>query len=823
MALFDRLRGVRDRVAPRLRGGTPLVRLATLSGGALRAYLRFRGAVEAGIGAEAAELYGQVVVAVAERDGELARMVAGTLPDQLARVASEQRPLYAEVLREVVGVRLEAVPLLIRTLPELIPSMPEEALRPFVAQGLALHAISPHKAESFLRRESTVGQAAARSLHKGLALSEVQRTLTLYARAHCGEDVQVRAGRGRAFSDGHHIYLPEVVDHFGDERDFLVLKVQTAIAAGYLEFGSFNLDLDALGGSFPDRLPGENEVERFLRSFSNRSLARDLFQILEDARVEARIGAMYPGVARDIARVGPTLRGDRPEPKGGSARAVESLARRSWGLPELPLDAREQRAIAPFAEALDRVRALEVADVAREVTRSYAAVEALMRHTADEPPRLDGDGAGEGDGRRNRKNRPREREAAPGPAPYESLAASPLQPRIAPEEAGADERRVEAEAQRILDEMRRQGEQADRGEARRRVKEAERRAEERMAMEAMLDRQGPQGGGAVVEGKEAEDAPARSPSGPQLDLDVAAQGRAFFYREWDSTIEDYKPRWVLVREQLLKEGGREYVDAVMQRHGALIDQLRRRFEALRPQGLVRVRNLPDGDDLDIDRVVERHVARRAGHEANDRLYVKRHREQRDVVVAFLLDMSSSTNESADGTSRRIIDVEKEALIVAAEALDALGDPFAVWGFSGYGRDHVSFYVAKEFDEPWGERARERVGRMSFKMENRDGAAIRHATARLLAQPARQRILLLLSDGKPLDCGCDHYFDRYAQEDTRVALREARKLGIHPFCITVDPTGPQYLAKMYGDVAYTVIDRVEMLPSRLVNVYRRLAT
>ena len=197
-------------------------------------------------------------------------------------------------------------------------------------------------------------------------------------------------------------------------------------------------------------------------------------------------------------------------------------------------------------------------------------------------------------------------------------------------------------------------------------------------------------------------------------------------------------------------------------------------------------------------------------------------QRRDVAVAFLLDMSSSTNESANGMTRRIIDVEKEALIVASEALHALGDPFAIYGFSGYGREHVAFYVAKEFGDPYGDRVRERIGRITFKMENRDGAAIRHATHKLLQQPAAARVLMLLSDGKPLDCGCDRYYDRYAQADTRAALREARKLGVHPFCITVDPSGASYLPRMYGDVAYTVIDRVEQLPSQLLRVYRRLA-
>lgn len=822
--LRDLFASTLERVTPRVRQTGPVVRLARLNTGALRAYLRYRGAVETAIGAEAADEYGEFVVAVAERDGELARTAATVLPDQLARVRPDRRPAYMRTLREVLAVRPEALPLLVRTLPDLVLGLEDAPLRAFVAQGLALHGVSAHKAESFLRRESGVGKAAARALKRGLPLSDVQRTLSLYARAHCGEDVQVRSGSGRAFSDGHHIYLPESVDAFGDERDFLLYKVQTALAAGYLEFGTFNLEVEGLPGAWPDRAPGESEVERFLRGFSNRTLARDLFQVLEDARVEARIRAAYPGVARDIERIANELRGERPHPTAPAARAVESLARRSWHLPELPLAAREDRAIAPLAALLPRVGELTVQEIAAAVLTAYGEVEALMRHVSDEPPTpppTDGGGSSPRQ-RPRRKEEPRPTSTPGDPnRPYEELQSSPFAPRIAPEEAGADERRVEDEARDILAKMRAAGEEGDRGEARRRAQDHERQAAELAQVEAMLERERPHGG-AVVERKDEPEGAMVGAAGAPADPDVARLGKSFVYREWDATIEDYKPGWVVVREEVLKEGNRGFVDGVMERQKPVIEALRRRFEALRPQGLVRVRNLRDGEDLDIDKVLERRMAIRTGQEPDERVYVTRHRQERDVAVAFLLDMSSSTNESADGSSRRIIDVEREALIVAAEALNAIGDSFAVWGFSGYGRAQVSFYVAKDFDEPWDDRARERVGRMSFKMENRDGAAIRHATARLRAWPARQRLLLLLSDGKPLDCGCDHYFDRYAQEDTKVALREARQAGIHPFCITVDPAGPQYLSRMYGEVAYTVIDRVEALPARLVKIYRKLA-
>jgi nitric oxide reductase activation protein len=263
------------------------------------------------------------------------------------------------------------------------------------------------------------------------------------------------------------------------------------------------------------------------------------------------------------------------------------------------------------------------------------------------------------------------------------------------------------------------------------------------------------------------------------------------------------------------------VQQVRDEHGPLIHQLRRSFEALRPEAVRRVRGLTDGDDIDLDRAIANRIERRAGGSPDPRFYVRHQRQERDVAVAFLVDMSSSTNEVVGADSRRIIDIEKQALVLIAEAVEAIGDRSAIWGFSGYSRDQVAFYIAKSFSDPWSDRVQERVGRMSWKMENRDGAAIRHATALLARERSRVKLLLLLSDGKPLDCGCDHYADRYAQEDTRRALQEARQVGIHPFCITIDPAGQDYLGDLYGDTGYTVIDRVERLPQRLPLIYRRL--
>ena len=798
---------MRDRISP-------AIALARANPGALRAWVRVRGAVAAGLGGETADAYDILVVRAAQHEGDLARLLALSVPDHLARVPAVDRVRYLNVLTRVVDVRPTAATMVCRILPEILRAMDDAALRPFLAQGLALHASAPREAESFLRMESNRGLHAAALVQRGTMLADHLRTLTLYARAHSGEDVEVRAGGQRSWGDGHHVYLPERVEVYGDERDFVMYRVQTALAVGHLEFGTFALTLDRVPGDWPAKTGSESELERFFRAFPNRSLARDLFQLLADARVEAHVRAAYPGLARDFDALGPLARGVRPEPKAPAMRVVEALARTIWGLPSLTLSVAEQRALAPLYPTLQDVGERTVAELALAVARAYDRVDALMRHVQPDDLHRTLEGAPGRDGR------PTRAEDA-----YTPLAPAPTQSPLAPEAASAEDRALAEDAARILEQMMSEEEPGQsteagleaRREARRRAKQSR---TDRATQEALLDGAPP--GGAVVEGDDAPERQARSATGAMLDPDGDGEVRKFVYREWDATISDYKPRWVCVEEQRLKEGPDEVVAQIIARRHGLIADVRKRFSALRPDGLVRRRDLTDGDELDMDRVLEHQMDRRVSGQGRDRLYMRRDRADRDVAVAFLLDQSSSTNESADGTSRRIIDVEKEALIVAAEAIDALGDRFAIWGFSGYSREHVAFYVAKGFSDAWDDASRRRVGRMSFRMENRDGAAIRHATTLLRAEPARARILVLLSDGKPLDCGCDHYYDRYAQEDTRIALREARQFGVRPFCVTVDPTGPKYLAEMYGEVAFAVIDRVEDLPNRLLKVYRRLA-
>lgn len=821
----------------------PAADLARADVTALRAWGRNVRAVEDTLGAPTARAYSRLVVTTAQADPDLARLVAYTLPDHLARVPEGQRGRYVKLLQAVLRDRPAALPLVVRTLPDLLDRFDDMALARYLSRGLELHEESARKAESFLRLESGQSRKVAESLSRGVALGEVQRMLTLYARAHCGETVQVRpAQAGKAFTDGNHIYLPEVIDRFGDARDRQVYRVLTARAAGYLEFGTLDLDLATIPGDWPEPRPDELEQERLLRAFPNSAIARDLFTVLENLRIEARVRREYPGVARDMDALAADhaagWREERPDPAGlaPAEQAVEWLARRALGLPEPTLsDAAALQAARRAAPALARVQAdgASVIDTVQALQEAFPAVYGLLR-LAGETPRKDAQDPQPPRGGSPQASSPSSggevepptpaaggsRQPSPEELEYRPMVADPMSAGVQLDQMEDADRQVEARALELLRGMRQQGQEGALTDLRDQARQEATSYEE---MAAMLERMEAPSGGiterADGERARADDRPAAR--GVSLDPDVQARAAAHLYPEWDAGIEDHKPRWVRLTEYDLLPGSPEFVRKVREEHGPLIHQVRRSFEALRPEGMRRLRGVPDGDDIDLDRAVEAITERRAGGSPSDRIYTRHLPRERDVAVAFLIDMSSSTNEVANAEGRRIIDVEKQALVLIAEAVDAIGDACAIWGFSGYGRDQVAFYVAKGFDDPWDDRARERVGRITWKMENRDGAAIRHATKRLVARKARIRLLVVLSDGKPLDCGCEHYSDRYAQEDTRVALQEARKAGVHPFCITVDSHGQEYLARMYGEGGYTVINRVESLPRRLPLIYRRL--
>jgi nitric oxide reductase activation protein len=180
-------------------------------------------------------------------------------------------------------------------------------------------------------------------------------------------------------------------------------------------------------------------------------------------------------------------------------------------------------------------------------------------------------------------------------------------------------------------------------------------------------------------------------------------------------------------------------------------------------------------------------------------------------------------QQAVNPPKRIIDIEKESTVLLIKALETIGDHYGIYGFSGYGRENVEFYIIKDLDEPFSERVIRRIDNVVPIRSTRMGPAIRHTTAKLAAFDAKVKILFLVSDGRPQDHGYgrDRTEKEYAIHDTHMALVEARRQGITPFALTVDKEGHDYLGQMCGDMGYEVLGDIEALPSRLPTLYRRL--
>jgi nitric oxide reductase NorD protein len=299
--------------------------------------------------------------------------------------------------------------------------------------------------------------------------------------------------------------------------------------------------------------------------------------------------------------------------------------------------------------------------------------------------------------------------------------------------------------------------------------------------------------------------------------DGRAEGAGIVYPEWDWRMRAYRTRGAVVWPATAPAGSGDWVDHILARHAALVRRVRRRFDGLRPRR-VRLSHQTDGADVDLSAYVAAFGDWRAGEPGDDRLYVAERPGRRDLAIMLLIDVSASTDSWVAGRLR-IIDVEKEALIVLLEALDALGDRHAILSFSGQGPREVRVLTVKAFQEPVSEAVRRRIAALDSDRYTRAGAAIRHATAVLAGQAVRHRLLLVLSDGKPNDI--DEYEGRYGIEDTRQAVAEARLQGLVPFCLTVDREAPAYLRSIFGRGGYALVRRAEHLPAVLVEVVRAL--
>ena len=719
---------------------------------------------------------------------------------------------------------------------------------------------SPKGRRSYFALETRHSNAILQNTRAGLHLEDIQTVLRIYIEGLTGKTVEIgplsALPQESRIGDGKTIYLPSAVAEFDDDdRDFRLYKVLAAHGAGQIEFGTFEKDTIPLRAAYKDlsslyqstaeerdafslggylmnspiseaapgnsepsergirnpksairspALPRDSDYRAVLKVFPEPRLARKIFGTMENARIDNRLRTAYRGLRKDLDLMKEHLRKTRPYIFDVPAHMV------------------------PFELLFQITLCGGATDDARQfygqvVTEIEGVVENYLN-------------------RRDAETQSKEGIALKGaavelssaslrlggeklPTVADSLMATSrvynLFQNISPEQTQEAENDSEEEKGEYAYEDKESAEAVTEDQVKReeRPKEAQDIRDLFNAWNNIDDEGEPDD----LQGSEAWSQHEM----PEQELEQ--EDLAFAYDEWDRELNDYRVGWSRVIEKKVKQGDRNFVELARSRYRGVISSIRHQFQLMKPENLTRINRELDGEDYDLNALVEFVIDRKADGRQKENIYTKRLRKQRDVAVSILLDQSSSTARTITRNplqpytypGRRIIEIEKEGLVLMSEALEAVGDVYSINGFTSEGRRNVKFYVVKDFSEKYSEEIERRIGGITFQNNTRLGAAVRHAAHKLLRQEARTKLLIILTDGRPYDH--DYGDARYAREDVREALTEAKVSGITPFCITIDRESEAELKDLYGDVGYTIIDDVLSLPERMPNIYRRLTS
>ncbi len=690
-----------------------------------------------------------------------------------------------------------------------------------------------------------------------IELGPLEERLALFAEGIAGAYFHIKpvrefTGRRAVLADDRStlttdtLYLPEQLDA-PDPAVYRVLTLQQLCHREYRSYG-FRMataleripglddrDVPTLGARISD-------FERFYQQFRHPALVSRMFWVCERARVDALMVLEYPGIRRHLNRWHDhLLTRQPPEPVTGLATALAALDCAVRGAAAELLVALDYTGV--LASALEVVTAIagSPGDVYQSAAGAARLHELLAPLVVESHARLleplaeeEGDAANWMQ-REARLDDWREDLAAMD----EMLAVEMLQGN-------------EAEAA--------EGENLSAGELRPEDVDIRAIQSERDTLARRID----------MERSAIRDAMGATQPG----------ARSFRYDEWDYLHRRYLPRWCRLFEERLVPDLDADLNSLQAAIRAHRPGVQKRLEQIKPLGYQRVYRLADGDELDFNAVIQAREDIRAGSSPDERVYSRRDRIHRDVCAVFLVDLSASTDDPVeppppappeedddpfmwgrgatsspawerssgrDGAAdraregaptetdaatgetgkeeapRRIIDVQREAMLVMSAALEQLGDSYGVYGFSGYGRDCVELFVAKEPDERFSRNTLAAIAGMKPKRSTRMGPAIRHSTRKLLDSGNALKVLLIISDGFPQDCdyGPDRGEHEYGVQDTARALQEAHDKGVETFCVTVDRAGHDYLKRMCPESRYLVIEEIEDLPEQLTKVYEAL--
>ncbi len=715
----------------------------------------------------------------------------------------------------------------------------ESALAAFRSSSAALRKVSLEQFEEWIEtglKEKYGGSARARRSYfaletresnaflreggDGLSLDTIQAVLRIYVEGLTGKEVEVSPlaamPQESRIGDGRVIYLPSVISEFDDEEmNFRLYKVLAAHGAGQIEFGTFAKDTADLAAAYDEikyrfeasadqrdafslagyieqvekgeragigetadqfkksSLPKDSDYRAVIKLFPEPRLARKIFGTMENARIDRRLRETYRGLRKDLDLMRSILRKNRPY------------------IFDVPM------AQVPFELLFQITLCGGATDDARQFYGQIVSeIEGVIdRHLVDAHSSV-----------------------------ADSIIATSRVFDLFQNITHESKAEAEPETDEQLDD--------DRSERANKETSADEGPTHEKVLGTAQDIKDLFNAWNSVEEEGEPDDLSGSEAWSQNDMPeqpLEAGDEVFAYDEWDRELNDYRVGWSRVVEKRVRKGDRGFVELARSRYRGVISSIRHQFQLMKPENLSKINRELDGEDYDLNALVDFVIDRKADGRQSENIYTKRLRRQRDVAVSILLDQSSSTARTITRNplqpytypGRRIIEIEKEGLVLMSEALEAVGDVYSINGFTSEGRRNVKFYVVKDFDEKYSEETERRIGGITFQNNTRLGAAIRHAAHKLLRQENRTKLLIILTDGRPYDH--DYGDARYAREDVREALTEAKMNGITPFCITIDRESEAELKDLYGDVGYTIIDDVLSLPERMPNIYRRLTS
>ncbi|MFO0523786.1 MAG: nitric oxide reductase activation protein NorD [bacterium] len=656
------------------------------------------------------------------------------------------------------------------------------AIAPWARRGIDVLTADRFRGEAYFRLESEESLRLLLDDLPGFRAQQNERFLKMVLTAWYGEAVEVQDSgwapdKGRPFveTDGRVVLAPVTLPN----REHAVLGVLHV--AGHLQFGTYAVA--PLKGLFSE-LGLDAEItearaiswEPLIAQFGDDVVRfKLLFDICEDLRVDNAIAMIAPTHLRRMARLAALVA--MPE---GIARDYYQLALstlqlalgRPHPLPE-PVADQLARLLEPDATVIDAFRiARLLLPVLADLGHPETPEDVQGAYLPGRSPNLGREvKAAQGPGSQAERSEQKESESGEGEGEPDEDSES-VEQEMGPQDAEAD----------------------DSGGAAAHAQSAANR----------------KGSGETKTGERAQQQ-ANKANGPD---------RGLPYPEWDYRENRYKADWAWVAEKVLAESNPAEAQRLADRHAGTLKRLKKAIQSQKPTRPAPLTRQMDGDDLDLEAAIRYVTERAAGRSPEARVYKRRAIRNRDVAVTLLADLSTSIMQTVADGNGRLVDTIRAGVMLFAESMEEVGDPYSIAGFCSKYRDNVNYYRIKDFDQPYNDTVRATVGGLSGRLATRMGAAIRHAVHRFEGVQTPRRLLLLLSDGRPedYDDGGDR---RYLHEDTRMAVKEAVNAGVHPFCITVDTLANQYLPQIFGRGHYLVLDDVGSLPAKLPEIYLRL--